>query len=74
MTAAVRTGGALRANRALRIGAVALVAGGLGFHLWLGTKVPLAAVPVGLACHLAAGVAARRVLRARARPYRSGNG
>ncbi|GAA1112536.1 hypothetical protein [Kitasatospora arboriphila] len=65
---------ALRANRALRIGALALVAGGLGFHLWLGTKVPLVAVPVGLACHLAAGVAARRVLRDRARPYRTENG
>jgi hypothetical protein len=58
--------GAPRGNRTLRTAALVLVPAGLLLHLWLGTKVPLLAVPVGLACHLAAGVGARRWLRGRA--------
>ncbi|MFD9125839.1 hypothetical protein [Kitasatospora sp. NPDC059571] len=61
------TAAALRANRALRIAALALIPAGLGLHLWLASRLPLLAVPVGLACHLAAGAAARRGLRAHAR-------
>ncbi|AUY53432.1 hypothetical protein EH183_36260 [Streptomyces sp. CB01881] len=59
---------ALRTNRALRTAALVLVPAGLLLHLWLGTKVPLLAVPIGLACHLAAGIGARRWLRGQRRP------
>jgi hypothetical protein len=52
-----------RGNRALRTAALALVPAGLALHLWLGTKVPLLAVAVGLACHLAAVLGVRRRLR-----------
>ncbi|WP_371493810.1 hypothetical protein OG871_02070 [Kitasatospora sp. NBC_00374] len=62
----------LRTNRALRVGAAVLVLGGLALHLWLGTRIPLLAVPVGLVCHLAAGVAVRRRLRGRARSSDTG--
>ncbi|MFE0462460.1 hypothetical protein ACFW1A_24715 [Kitasatospora sp. NPDC058965] len=56
-----------RANRALRVAALVLVPAGLLLHLWLGTKVPLLAVPVGLACHGAAVLGARRWLRGQQR-------
>ncbi|GAA2747010.1 hypothetical protein GCM10010440_41100 [Kitasatospora cinereorecta] len=67
-----RMSGALRANRALRAAAVGLVLGGVAFHLWLGARLPLLAVPVGLACHLAAGLAARRWARGRAQAAEAG--
>jgi hypothetical protein len=57
---------ASRADRPLRAAAVVLVPPGLALHLWLGTRIPLAAAGVGLACHVAAVVTARRRARRRA--------
>ncbi|MEU8621705.1 hypothetical protein [Streptomyces sp. NPDC048623] len=54
-----------RGHRALRVSAVVLILAGLALHLWLGTKVPLMAVAIGLGCHVAAAVSARRWLRTR---------
>ncbi|MEV7770291.1 hypothetical protein [Kitasatospora sp. NPDC086791] len=58
-----------RGNRALRTAAILLIPAGLLLHLWLGTKGPLLAVAVGLACHLAAALAARRRFAARRRTH-----
>ncbi|GAA4989407.1 hypothetical protein [Kitasatospora paranensis] len=54
-----------RADRPLRTAAAVLVPAGLLLHLWLGTRIPLVAAGVGLACHAAAAVTARRWARQR---------
>jgi hypothetical protein len=54
--------------RALRIAALPVIAGGLGIHLWLGTKVGLAVAAAGLAAHLAVAHLGRRWLLRRDRP------
>ena len=53
------------ALRVLRVAALPLAGAGIGVHLWLGSKIGLAAAALALAAHLAAVLAGRRLLRRR---------
>ncbi|MFJ5229098.1 hypothetical protein ACIQBJ_04270 [Kitasatospora sp. NPDC088391] len=63
----------LAANRTLRTAAVPLALGGLALHLWIGSRLPLLAVALGLGCHLAAVLLGRALLRRRPGAAADGN-